>query len=151
MQKWKEPGETQYLKIKIHKWFRHSGLIFSCLRTQNQTDRVSQQHRPGKKEGDVPQNQVRTVVWSRPSQQRNMGPGTMGRQSVAKTKVIQEKMTWGYSAHGWRTEAISPESRKIPKWHENICPGESRAYVTYPGSRCRAAFGEKAWQEQVNR
>lgn len=47
MQKWKELWETQYVKTETHKWFRNNGPILLCLRTQYQTDGVSQQEGRG--------------------------------------------------------------------------------------------------------
>lgn len=103
---------------------------------------------------DMPQNQVRTVAWNRPSQQRNMRWAQWNEHQWLKqssTKEVQEKIVGGYSAHESRIEAVNPESRKIPEWHDSISLGQSRAYVTYPGSRAYVTYpgsGEKAWQEQ---
>ena len=57
IQKWKELRETQYLKTKIHKWFRSPSCYVSELNYQ--TDGVSQQEGKGLR---IPQICLRTCL-----------------------------------------------------------------------------------------
>lgn len=54
-------------------------------------------------------------------------------------------------ADGWRIAAINPESRKIPRAYDNICPRQSRACVIHPGSKGRVlALGRRLGKKKTS-
>lgn len=104
----------------------------------------------GRKQIRIPQMCLRVRLGQLPEKiqpAKEHGLGTTERTSVVETKIHKgspRKDCGRLLSSGWKIAAVNPRSRRSPELHDNIGPRQSRAYVTYPGSRgSSVAYGRK--------